>query len=200
MSITTTTTTYYTHADGRRFILPDEPDAVADVVVADSDDTTTISYLIPDPCPPSLDDALGGTGVHFMSLHCQADADRLSEMASGELRELFATGRARLVERYEHGGVIYGLVGESSAVDRRWDVTPVAGAIWAEHWPNDDIEGSMRAWLDEINAIINGDAWILIDAHYHRTDRHEDWVCVEHDAHSILGLDNAVKALEEGTE
>lgn len=81
-------------------------------------------------------------------------------------------GRAFLFERYEHGLVNYGLRGESSQVDRQWDVTAVAGFMWADDdWGADvDIKEMARSFLETYTAWCNGEVYGIVHAHY--TDQH----------------------------
>lgn len=115
-----------------------------------------------------------GYGDHLLDGEMRTDLDTWigcdgwkEPPASVAIRE----GRAFLFEKYEHGLVNYALRGESSQVDRQWDVSPVAGFIWADDdWGEDvDIEEAARAALQEFTDWCNGNVWGIVHAFY--TDR-----------------------------
>lgn len=83
-----------------------------------------------------------------------------------DARKAIDAGRAFLFEKYEHGLVRYALRGESSAVDRQWDVSPVAGFMWADdNWgPDVDIKEAARGFLDTFTSWCNGDVWGIVHA------------------------------------
>jgi hypothetical protein len=92
-------------------------------------------------------------------------------------------GRAFLFERYEHGQVRYGLRGETSAVDRQWDVTPIAGFMRAdEDWSADsDLEAAARDTLRRYTDWCNGNIYSVVTVDYdgsvdeHGTFGHVDY-------------------------
>lgn len=71
-------------------------------------------------------------------------------------------GRVFWVERYEHSLVRYALMGESSHVDRQWDVAPgVAVIVIPEDFtpPYDDVA---RNSLEEYTSWCNGDVYGIV--------------------------------------
>lgn len=88
-------------------------------------------------------------------------------------------GRAFLFEHYEHGNIIYALRGESSQVDRQWDVTAVSGFMWADdEWgPDVDIEQAARDFLEEYTNWANGWVYTIVHAEYTPTGELLDWDC-----------------------
>lgn len=91
-------------------------------------------------------------------------------------RQAIDAGRAFLFEKYEHGLVCYALKGESSQVDRQWDVSPVAGFMWADDdWGADvDIEDAARNFLETFTDWCNGNIWGIVHAWYGLVD--DAWV------------------------
>lgn len=110
-----------------------------------------------------------GDMAEFESLHSQPDADAMSKkFQSGELDR--DDPHTFLVERYDHGVEVYGLPGESSQVDRKWDVTPVAGYIKVPNdVPKDRAEDYARGALDEFNGWNNGDTHAVHSQRFDRT-------------------------------
>jgi hypothetical protein len=92
-----------------------------------------------------------------------------------------------LVERYEHGAVVYGLGGESSAVDRQWDVAP-AGLIGL---PADfaDPEGAARGYL-----LVRETYVVTTNVQGARMVEHVDYDCVG----GFIGTEWAKQALKNG--
>lgn len=88
-------------------------------------------------------------------------------------------GRAFFFERYEHGVVIYGLQGESSQVDRQWDVTNVAGFMWADDdWDEGvDIKQAARDFLSEYTDWCNGNVYLIVHATYNDDGSLHDYDC-----------------------
>lgn len=81
---------------------------------------------------------------------------------------LFASNHAHWVERYEHGQVRYALTGESSQVDRQWDVASACAVLLLDDEWVGDLTEIARSILDEYTSWCNGDVWgvchIVVDA------------------------------------
>lgn len=94
------------------------------------------------------------------------------EFVQSDARVALDAGRAFLFEKYEHGLVRYALRGESSQVDRQWDVSPVAGFMWADDdWgPDVDIEEMARGFLETFTSWCNSDVYGIVHAWF--TDQH----------------------------
>lgn len=77
-----------------------------------------------------------------------------------------------LIERYEHGLVNYAPIGESSRVDRQWDVAPGVAVIRflkPDHF-NDPLIEVARIICQEYTAWCNGDIWGMIRYELQSTD------------------------------
>jgi hypothetical protein len=68
-------------------------------------------------------------------------------------------GRFFWVERYEHGLVRYALMGESSAVDRQWDVAPACAYLILDTEWGGDLAQIARDLLDDYTSWCNGDIY-----------------------------------------
>lgn len=141
-----------------------EPDPL---VTIKDDGTIIVSYLITadsaHDMDPSKEDCTGWQ--EFRVVDSQRDADELSELLElPETQKALETGRAFLFEKYEHGQVRYALRGESSMVDRQWDVSPVAGFMWADdEWgPDTNMEEAARGFLETYTAWCNGEVYGVI--------------------------------------
>jgi hypothetical protein len=92
------------------------------------------------------------------------------------------TDRMFWVERYEHGLVNYALMGESSQVDRRWDV---AGGVAVLTVPDDvtDPEAFARSVLEEYTDWCNGDVYGVCEQTYAMDQqdptKQVDWVSID---------------------
>lgn len=100
------------------------------------------------------------------------EPDDLHEFVNSH-RSAMRAGRAFYFEKYEHGNVIYALRGESSQVDRQWDVTSIAGFMeasgeWTEgEWgANADYEQAARDSLDEYTNWCNGWVYGIVHCFY----------------------------------
>lgn len=180
------------------------------------DGRVLVSYLVyddgRDDLNPAEEDCSGWR--EFIVLNSQRDADILSERLNAcsqcgeyrdthtleyfeeddlhefvnERRDAIANKRAFLFEKYEHGLVNYALRGESSQVDRQWDVSPVAGFMWADDdWGADvDMEDAARNFLSTYTAWCNGDVYGVVHAFY--VKRHGEWLLDEGDTDSCWGF------------
>ena len=93
-------------------------------------------------------------------------------------------GRAFLFERYEHGLVRYALLGESSMIDRQWDVTPIAGFMRADDkWGKDaNLEDMARATLDRYTDWCNGNVYVIVYVDYEGgVDEHGVFQCKDYE-------------------
>jgi len=79
-------------------------------------------------------------------------------------------GRAFLIEKYEHGLVRYALIGESSAVDRQWDVSGAIGVMVADgDWGDDvDLADAARNTLQTYTDWCNGNMYGIVHVTYQR--------------------------------
>lgn len=112
-------------------------------------------------------------------------------------------GRAFFFEKYEHGMVRYALLGESSQVDRQWDVTPVAGFLWADDdWGEGvDLEQAARDFLQSYTDWCNGNVWGIV--HVEFTDQQGlGWSQVGDDetCWGYIGDDHAAEIMKEEHE
>lgn len=104
-------------------------------------------------------------------------------------RQAIEDGRAFLFEKYEHGLVNYALRGESSQVDRQWDVSPVAGFMWADDdWGKDvNIEEMARSFLETYTDWCNGNVYGIVHAYF--TDQHgTGWTLLDDETESCWGF------------
>lgn len=180
---------------GREFDLPVVTEHVDDfhgpLVGNLPNGNTLVSYMVADHDAWHLADVFEDPHgwQQFTILESQRDADRLS----GQLNECGACGgeyggcfdecpgfehsdarkalidrRAFLFEKYEHGLVNYALRGESSRVDRQWDVTPIAGFLWADDdWGSDvNLEDAAREFLQSYTDWCNGNVWAIVHQEY----------------------------------
>lgn len=196
-----------------------------------ADGRMVVSYLVcDDSCStenPAEEDCSGWQ--EFMVLRSQRDADILSERLNtcdqcGEYfdihtleyfdeadlhepvsarRTAIAAKRAFMFEKYEHGLVNYALRGESSAVDREWDVSPVAGFMWADDdWGDDvDMVEAARGFLRTYTAWCNGEVYGVVHAFYVR--RHGEWIIDEADTDDcwgFIGHEHAEAEMKAGHE
>lgn len=185
------------------------------------DGRVLVSYLVVDEGRTDLNPAEQECwGWDWVVLESQRDADALSERLNacdicGEYRDTHTLeyfepddlhewvnadsaathdGRAFFFEKYEHGAVIYALRGESSQVDRQWDVTPIAGWMKAQEdlIPTEEysIEYMARESLAEYTSWCNGDIYGIVHAVYIHMPTHgrehavedDPWECVEDEA------------------
>jgi hypothetical protein len=115
-----------------------------------------------------------------------------------EARKALDAGRAFLFEKYEHGLVRYALRGESSAVDRQWDVSPVAGFMWADDdWGAEvDIEHAARDFLETYTDWCNGNVWGIVHVVYRPED--DTWEQVSEDScWGYIGDDAAADVMKQ---
>ena len=107
------------------------------------------------------------------------------------------------VERYEHGLVKYALMGESSYVDRRWDVASGVAVLKIEptewgtaDWTQDRYEDAAREWLANYTSWCNGDVYGVVVEEYKREG--DTWTQVDHDAcWGYVGSDYAELVLKD---
>ena len=194
----TSTTSVLTEGE-RQFVLPINTGHADEYLLTDlPDGRTIITYLSYDEdgfcCfePHEL-----FHGWEYQLLDSQRDADRMSSKFNtcqtcgddfdhdddtawheGEERHEFENeyrtgienGRCFYIEKYEHGLVRYALVGESSAVDRQWDVTGIAGYMLADDdWgPDVDLRqaarNTLQTYTDWCNGNIYGVTTVVYDA------------------------------------
>lgn len=117
-----------------------------------------------------------------------------------EAQQALDDGRAFFFERYEHGLVRYALQGESSAVDRMWDVTGVAGFMRADgDWGADvDLEQAARETLARYTDWCNGSIYCIVEATYtgdvdeEGVHQYVDYECVG----GFIGYDEATEAVK----
>ncbi len=197
-----TRTDVFTDRDGREFALPVAGEHnYDDPLVRDLDNgRVLVSYMVNDndsyDLDPSKEDCWGW---EMVLLDSQRDADKLSERLNacdvcsthpewhtaeydeGEPfdhewvnadHQATIDGRAFFIEKYEHGQVRYALQGESSAVDRQWDVTGTAGWMISDgDWGADvDLEEMARNSLAEYTSWCNGDVWGVVHQEYEETE------------------------------
>lgn len=108
------------------------------------------------------------------------------------------TDRMFWVERYEHGLVRYALMGESSQVDRRWDV---AGGVGVLTVPDDvpDPESFARSVLEEYTDWCNGNVYGVVEETYLRLGDNDEWEATDVEAcWGFIGIDYTETVLKEG--
>lgn len=111
------------------------------------------------------------------------------------------TDRMFWVERYEHGLVNYALKGESSQVDRRWDV---AGGVAVLTVPDDvpEPETFARAVLEEYTDWCNGNVYGVAEQIYRcksEEDRDEEWESIDEETcWGFIGDDYTETVIKEG--
>lgn len=93
-----------------------------------------------------------------------------------DLRKAIDAGRAFPVERYEHGMCRYALTGESSAVDRAWDVSRWGVIVFdGDDWGDTvNFEDMARSILNSYTAWANGSGCGWVVARYNETHRLND--------------------------
>jgi hypothetical protein len=104
-------------------------------------------------------------------------------------------GRAFFFEKYEHGLVNYALRGESSRVDRQWDVTGFAGFMWADDdWGDGvDIEQAARDFLETYTAWCNGWVYGVVHCTYEA-----DGTFIDHEScWGFIGAEWAISELKD---
>lgn len=166
------------------------------------DGKVLVSYLVTDPDGAQGFHPLNDCeGLEYVILESQRDADALSERLNscatcGETADFhepanyyeddfhefvpnedaIATrkGQAFFFEKYEHGQVRYALRGESSQVDRQWDVTPVAGWLKVPADFTPPYEDVARNILQEYTDWCNGNVYGIVHAWYRAEG--DDWV------------------------
>lgn len=87
------------------------------------------------------------------------------------VRQAMTDGRFIWIERYEHGLVRYAPTGESSQVDRRWDVAPGVGFMIVDtdwRWGDDGPIEVARAVLDEYSDWCNGSIYGIVHRAFRR--------------------------------
>lgn len=175
-------------ADGTEHIVPAIGDFIAEIdetrVTKMSDGKVLVSYLAQDEVGWDYDWQEGVEWIAFDNGH---DRDEWREK-NEETYWAENPGRVFWVERYEHGLVRYALMGESSQVDRQWDVAPgvavivipedftppyedVARGILEEYtsWCNGDIYGVVHVWLNANATVLDDEiehCWGLIGRDY----------------------------------
>lgn len=174
--------------------LPYAPDAGSDFVIRQSGELLELGYLLVDDDALEYEFPFGFVFCHSLPNFAGYDSHvgRLYREAEGA-----DPGRTFLIERYDHSRVVWALVGESSAVDRAWDVSHACGFIRV---PADVSEESApqfaRDVLSEYTAWCNGDVYGTVVCRYRLFG--DEWVREDHDAcWGRIGLDWAVRALEE---
>jgi hypothetical protein len=203
VQITVTRTGVYTHDDGTTWNLPildpyDEGIIDDTATLIETVDGVMLTYLVHDEHGGQMtdrDDLFHGW--EYMVLESQRDADELSErLTDGEWRDALDNGYGFLFEKYEHGQVVYALRGESSQVDRQWDVTAVAGIMVADDdWGADtDMEQAARSTLAQFTSWCNGDVYGVVQV-THPTRGGEP---VVDSCWGYIGYDHAMTALKEG--
>jgi hypothetical protein len=125
----------------------------------------------------------------------EADCEQFTNAAQRSI----ADGRCFYIEKYEHGLVRYALVGESSAVDRQWDVTGVAGYMMADDdWGKDvDIEQAARSTLEQYTDWCNGTIYGVITVEYAGPNRQ---VTEEESCWGYIGDEHARQELKDNHE
>lgn len=192
------------------------------LIVTHNEETsyTTLRYLVNDDSSRSYfdkDDILHGWDVFFVD--SQHDANQLAERlnncdicgynytdhdndeddpADHPWENLNATklldGRAFLFEKYEHGQTIFALCGESSQVDRYWDVSPLAGFMVADDdWGDGSLETYARNTLAHYTSWVNGDVYGIVRVVYNELGELFD----VDDVWGFIGYDNALAELGE---
>jgi hypothetical protein len=183
----TTSTTVERHLDD--YPVTFEPVQHIDPVLMVDGDEHTLAYAAYDTDPSDYE---WGEVKFWQASHRYTSPNTREEVEGCE--------HVFLVERYEHGAVVYGLGGESSAVDRQWDVAP-AGLIGL---PADfaDPEGAARGYLNEYTSWCNGVVYLLVRETYvvttnvqgARMVEHVDYDCVG----GFIGTEWAKQALKNG--
>jgi hypothetical protein len=104
-------------------------------------------------------------------------------------------GRAFFFEKYEHGLVNYALRGESSRVDRQWDVTNFAGFMWADdEWGDGvDIKDAARNFLETYTDWCNGCVYGIVHCTYEPDGTYID----EESCWGFIGSDYAERELRD---
>lgn len=111
-------------------------------------------------------------------------------------------GRAFLFEKYEHGLVNYALRGESSQVDRQWDVTPIAGFMWADdEWGEGvDLEAAARGFLRAYTDWCNGNVWGVVHQEYMVHEGEWSALADDETCWGYIGDDHAADVMKEEHE
>lgn len=236
MRVTTATIRQYTLTDddGRTFEMAFEPAEWIDPKVETNDDgTVTVTYAVHDDDHREYDwneDELrifsngyerddwiednltmcDMCGFHRDDHNATSRAEWASRGDEGPC-ETFEPGtvwtdRMFWVERYEHGQVRYALTGESSAVDRQWDVAHACAILTL----SDDCEGDReklteyaRALLDNYTSWCNGDVYgIVSETFAHGTTEDKDaWALVDGTEDSVwgyIGSEYVERAIQSG--
>lgn len=185
-----------TDNDGREFPLTHEPCDWIDPVIIHTEQGATIRYALHDYAPMEWE---WSEGVEFELFsdgyernqwiidnletcaecfsykehHVEGDADYDAD--PHDFRPVTEwTDRMFWVERYEHGNVCYALVGESSQIDRMWDVAQgVAIITIADDFTNP--EEAARAMLKEYTSWCNGDVYGICEEDFVQ-DPDGEWV------------------------
>lgn len=103
-----------------------------------------------------------------IDLHGNPIMEERHEFVPSERRKALDAGTAFFIEKYEHGMVRYALQGESSAVDRAWDVTGVAGFMMSDgEWgTTKSIADYARGTLESFTDWCNGNIFGIVHARY----------------------------------
>lgn len=177
--------------DGQELELPYPGDVMEHVVTERDNGTIRVSYMVSDDDGASCYEDDMFHGWDHVILDSQGDADELSQRLGnchecgadvGEScdpdddphdrvnaeRQALTDGRAFLFEKYEHGQVCYALQGESSQIDRQWDVTSVAGFMIADNdWGEGvDVREAARCTLAEYTDWCNGSVYGIVHVEY----------------------------------
>lgn len=157
--------------DGRDYEVPALPPLADwfDPLVTATDTELHVTYLAVDDCAPSNpwdDDEAIEYKIFDRGYDRDEWIDAHNEDPDPDIVQAMEDGRFFWLERYEHGLVRYAPIGESSQVDRQWDVAVGVGWLmldsdWKASVDNTFLDMA-RAMCEEYTNWCNGDVYGVV--------------------------------------
>jgi hypothetical protein len=157
--------------DGRDYEVPALPPLADwfDPLVTASDTELRVTYLaVDDACRDNPWDDTHGIEYKLFDRGYERDEwiAIQNEDPDPDIVKAQADGRFFWLERYEHGLVRYAPIGESSQVDRQWDVAVGVGWLMLDADWNETVDNTYldmaRAMCEELTSWCNGDVYGVV--------------------------------------